>query len=113
MLDYRLQTPDERQHSAQTLLGTIAEWKSQGLILRLAVSSSPYFSKSEFTETLVNCLTGMILNSTGERTTMLCLCVLCAIDGEFITAAKAGNNNNLINDGPQKGYLFLRIYLIH
>ena len=110
MFDQRPRSSTERQNAIQTV-ETCWEWDATFHILRLAVSASPHFSDSEFTETLVKYLTGMIRSAVHVRQSTLgtlCLCVLCAIDGEFIKRGRSGNNQ--ITDAPQKGGLFRGSY---
>ena len=86
----------EHQPSApvqfRLLLATAVECNAQdNTILRLSVCSSPHFSDPEFTETVVNHLFNIMINSTdGEmrKLAMLCFCVLCAVDSESLTAFK-------------------------
>lgn len=76
----------------RSLLATAIECNAQDyLLLCLAVSSSPHFLDAEFTNALLNCLIDTINTTSREDRTpaMLCFCVLCAIDGELITACQA------------------------
>lgn len=73
------------------LLRAAVECDVRDYILRLAVLSSPHFSDAGFKEILLERLVNTIYATDGEtrKLTMLYFCVLCAIDGELITVAKA------------------------
>jgi hypothetical protein len=74
------------------LLRTTVECDARDYILRLAVLSSPHFSDAGFKEILLKRLVNTIYATEGEirKRAMLYFCVLCAVDGELITVAKAG-----------------------
>ena len=74
------------------LLRTTVECDARDYILRLAVFSYPHFSDAGFKETLLKRLVNTIDTTDGKirKRMMLYLAVLCAVDGELITVAKAG-----------------------
>ena len=76
------------------LLATAVERNVRGGVLQLAVLSSPRFSDAGFTKTLLDRLVLIIHAADDEMRdlAMLCFCVLCATDGEFLAGVKARNN---------------------
>ena len=76
------------------LLATAVERNVRGGVLQLAVLSSPRFSDAGFTKTLLDRLV-LIIRTPGDKMrdlAMLCFCVLCATDGEFLTVSKTRNH---------------------
>jgi hypothetical protein len=77
------------------LLATAVERNFRGGVLRLAVNSSPRFSDAGFTKMLLDRLV-LLIHTAGDNMrnlAMLCFCVLCATDGEFLAVSKVRNNS--------------------
>ena len=76
------------------LLEIAVNRNARGGVLRLAVLSSPRFADAEFTKMLLDRLV-LIIDTAGDKMrnlAMLCFCVLCATDGEFLAVSKTRNN---------------------
>jgi hypothetical protein len=73
------------------LLATAVEFNARDYVLHIAVFSSPHFSDAVFTKALLDYLVDAIKTAGGEnqKLEMLCVCVLCAVDSESITAPNA------------------------